>query len=114
MVGMSNTPAEASFAQDLLEGAAKIAVFLYDDPKRRRDVYRNPGNLPFFTIGSTICARKSTLTAEIAAREKAARERLAAVTAAPKAQPRPKRPRRRTSAAKSAEPNTHQTETRPP
>jgi hypothetical protein len=64
-------------ANDLLVGAEPIAEFLYGDPKKRRDVYRNPAGLSFFHLGAQIAARKSTLRAEILERENAAREQIA-------------------------------------
>jgi hypothetical protein len=60
-------------ANDLLIGAKPIAEFVYGDPKKRRDVYRNPARLSIFRLGAQLAARKSTLRAEILALENAAR-----------------------------------------
>lgn len=59
---------------DLLRGADKIAEFMFGDTKLRRQVYHlsERKNLPVFRLGSTICARKSTLLAWIAEQERAA------------------------------------------
>jgi hypothetical protein len=67
---------EAPVADDLLLGAGPIAEFLYGDPSKRRDVYRNPAGLTFFRHGSAIAAFKSTLRTELADQERAARETL--------------------------------------
>ena len=62
-------------ADDLLEGADQIAEFVFGDPKLRRRVYhlassgKDNDKLPIFRLGSTICARKSTLLRWIATRE---------------------------------------------
>jgi len=63
---MSDTPRSASeppLADDLLEGAAQIAAFLFGDGKQRRRVYWlvQKQSLPVFKIGQRICARPSTL-----------------------------------------------------
>ena len=63
---MSDTPrsaSEAPLADDLLEGAAQIAAFLFGDAKQRRRVYWlvQKQSLPVFKIGQRICARPSTL-----------------------------------------------------
>ncbi len=69
-------PAEEPISGDLILGAERIAEFLFGDPGRRRDVYRNPAQFPFFKWGTHIAARKSTLLAEIAKREAAALEKF--------------------------------------
>jgi hypothetical protein len=74
-----------SIADDLMIGAEPIAVFLYNDPKRVRDVYRNPMRLSFFKHGAQIAATKSGLIREIRDRETAARKLLAAKKEAPSA-----------------------------
>ncbi len=58
---------------DILRGADKIAEFLFGDPKLRRKVYHlvETGRLPVFRLGTTICARKSTLVAFIEQQEHA-------------------------------------------
>jgi hypothetical protein len=70
----------------LLEGAQAIAAFMFGDPRLVRGVYRlntevrEEERAPFFKLGAnTLCARKSTLLAWIAAKEKA---RLAQTPAA--------------------------------
>ena len=54
---------DAEFAKDMLRGAGAIAEFLYGNAKFRRKVYHliASSNVPFFKLGSTICARKSVL-----------------------------------------------------
>ena len=66
----------AKLADDLLEGAAEIALFVFgnDSAKARRRVYHlaamdRSDRLPVFRIGSQIFARKSTLLRSIAERE---------------------------------------------
>jgi hypothetical protein len=65
---------EAPLADDLLEGAAQIAAFLFGDAKQRRRVYWLAQNqsLPVFRIGQSICARPSTLRRWITEQEAAA------------------------------------------
>ena len=65
-----------SLAEDLLEGAAEIAKFVFgrDDAKSRRRVYHlsaadRSDRLPVFRMGNQIFARKSTLLRSIAERE---------------------------------------------
>src|SRR6476646_3969594 len=92
-----NATTPPTLADDLLRGAGAISVFVYGTEEMRREDNRNVGGLPIFHIGALLCVRKSSILAHIAQQEAAAVERLAAATAAPKAQPtqRPKRPRRR-------------------
>jgi len=57
---------ETTIADDLLEGAAEIAKFLYGDPKKRRKVYHlasgcKENRLPVFWMGNILHGRKSTL-----------------------------------------------------
>jgi hypothetical protein len=68
---------EISPADDLLVGAGKIAEFIYgdDSDRRRRDVYRNPFGFSFFKHGNTVAALKSTIRAELAEAQQAAREK---------------------------------------
>jgi hypothetical protein len=56
---------------DLLEGGAAIAEFVFGDAKKRRQVYHlvEAGQLPAFYLGAILCARKSTILANIAERE---------------------------------------------
>jgi len=60
-------------SEDLLDGAEEISRFIYGDVKYRRRVYHlaEKKALPVFRMGSTLCARKSTLTTWIAAQEAA-------------------------------------------
>ncbi len=53
----------AEFAEDLLEGAEAIALFIFGTEKARRKVYYQIERkyLPVFRLGQLICARKSTL-----------------------------------------------------
>ena len=82
-------------ADDLLVGAEPIAEFLYGNPKKRRDVYRNPAGLSIFRLGAQVAARKSTLRAEILAREDAARQKNARLAQSSNEPERPRgRPRR--------------------
>lgn len=61
-------------SSDLLRGADKIAEFMFGDTKLRRQVYHlsERKKLPVFRMGSTICARKSTILEWIAAQERVA------------------------------------------
>ena len=61
-------------SDDLLFGAAAIASYLFGDEGERRRVYSlvESGQLPVFHLGSTLCARKSTILNAITAREAAA------------------------------------------
>ncbi len=60
-----------ALADDLLEGAAAIAEFMFGDAKLRKKVYylRRSSRLPLFLIGTRLCARKSTLLRWIRAQE---------------------------------------------
>jgi predicted Fe-S protein YdhL (DUF1289 family) len=59
-------------ADDLLEGADEIAEWYFGDPKRRRAIYHLVATrrIRVFRRGQTICARKSTLLADIAEQER--------------------------------------------
>lgn len=63
---------KSELADDLLEGATAISLFLWGDESKRRRVYHcaDAGQLPIFRIGEILHARKSTLRAFIAEREK--------------------------------------------
>jgi hypothetical protein len=65
-----------SLAGDLMLGAGPIAFFIYgeDTPETRRDIYRNPMKLSFFKHGALIAALKSSIRAEIAEAQQAARK----------------------------------------
>lgn len=56
---------------DLIHGADEYAAFLFGDAKQRRKIYflASRNAIPFFKIGSTICARKSTVIDWMAAQE---------------------------------------------
>ena len=62
-----------SIGDDLLRGADEIAKFVFGDVKHRRKVYYLTGDakkgLPYFKMGSLVCARKSTLLNWIAEQE---------------------------------------------
>ena len=66
-------PAQAPLCDDLLRGADEIARFVFGDAKHRRKVYYLTGDakngMPYFKLGSVICARKSTLLSWIANQE---------------------------------------------
>jgi hypothetical protein len=55
--------ASLELADDLLVGAAAIAIFLFGDAKYRRRVFylAEKKRLPIFRLHSQLCARKSTL-----------------------------------------------------
>ena len=65
------TQAMDSVSDDLLRGAQAIALFLFGDAGKRRQVYHlaQTRQLPVFRLGSTLCARRSTLVAWIAEQE---------------------------------------------
>jgi hypothetical protein len=62
---------------DLLRGAAAIAIFLLNDPKQRRAIYHmfETRRLPAFRLGTRIYARKSTLMRWIAGLERTTEQR---------------------------------------
>lgn len=68
--------ATQSLADDVLRGAGQIAAFLFGEATARRRVYdlADSGVLPVFRLGTTICARRSTLLAWITEQERASRE----------------------------------------
>jgi hypothetical protein len=63
-----------AIADDLIEGAAAIAVFLWGDASKKRRVYHcaDTGQLPIFRIGEILHARRSTLREFIERREREA------------------------------------------
>ncbi len=65
---------ECNLANDILRGAGAIAEHLYGDRRHRRTIYHlaQTKRLPIFHLGSTICARRSTLIAWIEDQEKLA------------------------------------------
>lgn len=54
---------EPALADDVLEGAAAIATFIWGSPDARRKVYHlaKTSRLPVFRYGSRLCMRKSKL-----------------------------------------------------
>ncbi|HET7085385.1 MAG TPA: hypothetical protein VFI23_11485 [Rhizomicrobium sp.] len=62
---------ESSLADDLLEGAAEIAQFIFGTADERRRVYHlaHIGQIPCFRMGGVLIGRKSTLLAWISQRE---------------------------------------------
>ena len=60
-----------TLADDLLRGAEAIALFMFGDCQKRRQVYHlaQTGQIPVFKLGSTLCARRSTLISWIEVRE---------------------------------------------
>jgi hypothetical protein len=71
-------PADETLGDDLLEGAAAIAQFLFNDPKKRRKVYHlvEHSKLPVFWLGKIICGRKSTLRGFIVEQERQAMDKV--------------------------------------
>jgi hypothetical protein len=63
---------EAELARDMLRGADEIAEYLYGSRTLRRKVYHltSTSNVPFFKLGSMICARKSVLLAWVETQER--------------------------------------------
>lgn len=59
-------------ADDILEGAAAIAEYLFGSRELRRKVYylAETSKLPVFRLGSVLCARKSVLAGFIRGQEK--------------------------------------------
>jgi hypothetical protein len=70
-----HSAADEPLADDLLVGANAIARFVFGTEGKRRAVYwlSENGELPTFRLGSTICARRSTLLRHIADRDQKAR-----------------------------------------
>ncbi|MDP4021044.1 helix-turn-helix domain-containing protein [Methylobacterium sp. NEAU 140] len=65
-----------SLAEDMIEGAGPIAKFLFgsEDTKARRKIYHiiEQHDFPSFKIGGKIYARRSSILAWLAAKEKRA------------------------------------------
>ncbi|WP_445219854.1 hypothetical protein ACKWRH_06845 [Bradyrhizobium sp. Pa8] len=59
-------------ADDILEGAAAIAEYLFGSRELRRKVYylAETSKLPVFRLGSVLCARKSVLAGFIKGQER--------------------------------------------
>ena len=70
-------PRGIDLANDLLPGAEAIAEFLYGHRRHRRKIYHltQAKRLPVFHLGSTLCARRSTLIAWIEDQEIKATEK---------------------------------------
>ena len=70
-------PRSFDLADDLLRGAEAIAEFLYGHRRHRRKIYHlaQTKRLPVFHLGSTLCARQSTLIAWIEDQEIKATEK---------------------------------------
>ncbi len=64
-------------APDILRGAGDIAKFLFGDRGSKRQVYHLAQTqcLPTFRLGSTLCARRSTLLKWIADQEAVAADK---------------------------------------
>ena len=62
---------QENISADLLRGAVAIAEFLLGDGGQRRKIYHlaHSGQLPIFRLGSTLCARRSTLIRWIESQE---------------------------------------------
>jgi hypothetical protein len=58
----------------VIQGAGRIAEFLYGDPERARSVYHlaKKTDIPVFYLGSSLCAREERLLDWIANRETSA------------------------------------------
>jgi len=69
---LNSAKASPPLAGDILHGAHAIAEFLYGDRKFRRKVYHlvECGLIPFFKLGSNVCARKSVLLEWIGEQER--------------------------------------------
>jgi hypothetical protein len=69
--------ASPEFADDLLEGAEKIARFLWGPDGSRRKVYYLAGSsrIPVFRLGTKLCARRSVLLQWITSQENRAQFR---------------------------------------
>lgn len=67
-----NAASPDQFADDILEGAAAIAEYLFGSRELRCKVYHLAKNsrLPVFRLGSVLCARKSVLVGYIKGQEK--------------------------------------------
>jgi len=82
MSEVSNMPVSntSPLAEELLEGAGAIAIFLFGDFEARRKVYylAEQQSLPVFRLGKRICARKSTLQGWISEQEHGGRAGYAA------------------------------------
>jgi hypothetical protein len=54
---------QKDFSDDLLRGADEISEFLFGSPLQRRKIYHlaERTKIPFFRLGSILCARKTVL-----------------------------------------------------
>lgn len=66
---------EGSPADEWIIGAANLAEFVYGDSGRIRDIYRNCAGLSFFKHGGQLAGFESTIRAELAEIQKAARQK---------------------------------------
>jgi hypothetical protein len=69
---MNDVKESGRLAEDILQGAAAIAVYLFGAADERRRVYYliETGQLPHFRIGKArVCARRSTLASWITTQE---------------------------------------------
>ena len=61
----------SNLSADILRGAEEIASFIFGDRGKRRRIYHlaQTGKIPVFKLGSTLCARRSTLVSWIESQE---------------------------------------------
>ncbi len=77
--GIGHNLPPPALSDDLIQGAEGIADFIFGDPEEKRKVYhlasevKPEDRLPIFKLGAIICARRSTLLAWIAERERGGR-----------------------------------------
>jgi hypothetical protein len=57
---------------DLIVGAKALALYIFNDEKRSKEVYRLRGELGLFKLRGFLCGRPQTIDARISAREEAA------------------------------------------
>ncbi len=71
------SPPTGGFGDDILIGAAAIALFLFGAAGKRRKVFHlvATSRLPIFRLGAMLCARKSVLQTWIAEQERQAPRR---------------------------------------
>lgn len=62
-LAQTGADARAPLSDDLLIGADAIAAFVYGDTQQRRKIYHlaQTNRIPVFKLGSSVCARRSTL-----------------------------------------------------
>ena len=88
MTAQNELTDQSDFADDLLEGAAAIALYLFGTREKRRKVYYLAAHsrLPVFKLGAEICARRSVLRSWVENQER----RHAGPSATPKDRPAPR------------------------